>query len=104
VLISLHTKEEPATTGLTALPHPPYSPDSASSDFHLFGPLKDALQGYHFVDDVETLYHEELQCFSKKFHMTGIQHLMQRWKKCIDNEEDFVEKEFQLCKGRTHDM
>ena len=24
------------------LPHPPYSPDLAPSDFHLFGPLKDA--------------------------------------------------------------
>uniref|UniRef100_A0A4W6DJ95 Histone-lysine N-methyltransferase SETMAR n=1 Tax=Lates calcarifer TaxID=8187 RepID=A0A4W6DJ95_LATCA len=26
--------------GWELLPHPPYSPDLAPSDFHLFGPLK----------------------------------------------------------------
>jgi hypothetical protein len=31
-------------------PHPPYSPDLAPSDFHLFGPLKDALRGRRFAD------------------------------------------------------
>jgi histone-lysine N-methyltransferase SETMAR len=31
-------------------PHPPYSPDLASSDFYLFGYLKDRLQGQHFQD------------------------------------------------------
>jgi hypothetical protein len=33
--------------------HPPYSPDLTSSDFHLSGPLKDALPGRRFVDDDE---------------------------------------------------
>jgi histone-lysine N-methyltransferase SETMAR len=33
------------------LPHPPYSPDLAPPDFHLFGSLKDALRGNHFEDD-----------------------------------------------------
>ncbi|KAG8229468.1 hypothetical protein J437_LFUL008242 [Ladona fulva] len=39
-----------AKCGWTALPHPPYSPDLAPSDFHLFGPLKDGLRGEHFQD------------------------------------------------------
>jgi len=30
--------------------------------------------------------HEALQCFSKEFYMTSVQHLMQKWKKCADNE------------------
>jgi len=30
------------------LPHPPYSPDLASSDFHLFGTLKDVACGRKF--------------------------------------------------------
>jgi len=34
-----------AAKGWTVLPHPPYSPDLAPSDFHLFGPLKDYLRG-----------------------------------------------------------
>jgi histone-lysine N-methyltransferase SETMAR len=33
------------------LPHPPYSPDLAPSDCHLFGSLKRALQGRRFGSD-----------------------------------------------------
>ena len=33
--------------------HPPYSPDLAPSDFHLFGPLKDYLRGQRFKTDAE---------------------------------------------------
>jgi histone-lysine N-methyltransferase SETMAR len=35
------------------LEHPPYSPDLASSEFYLFGPLKDHLDGKYFADDEE---------------------------------------------------
>jgi hypothetical protein len=37
----------------SVLPHPPCSPDLAASDFYLFSPLKDALQGRRFEDDDE---------------------------------------------------
>jgi histone-lysine N-methyltransferase SETMAR len=30
------------------LPHPPYSPDLALSDFHVFGPIKEAMGGKSF--------------------------------------------------------
>jgi hypothetical protein len=33
------------------LEHPPYNPDLAPSDFHLFGPLKHHLSAEHFPDD-----------------------------------------------------
>ena len=33
------------------LPHPPYSPDLAPSDFHVFGPLKEAMGGKSFRSD-----------------------------------------------------
>jgi hypothetical protein len=36
-----------------ALPHPAYSPDLAPSDFHLFGPLIEALGGKRFTADDE---------------------------------------------------
>lgn len=48
---SLRTREHLKKLGWTTLPHPPYSPDLAPSDFHLFGPLKDGLRGRHFDDD-----------------------------------------------------
>ena len=48
---SLRTTECVAKFGWTVLPHPPYSPDLAPSDFHLFGPLKEALRGQRFPDN-----------------------------------------------------
>jgi histone-lysine N-methyltransferase SETMAR len=36
--------------GWTVLHHPPYSPDLAPSDFHLFGLLKGTLRGTMFED------------------------------------------------------
>ena len=37
----------------TVLPHPPYSPDLAPSDYHLFRSLAHYLEGRHFIDDDE---------------------------------------------------
>jgi histone-lysine N-methyltransferase SETMAR len=53
---SVQTQEAITKFGWTVLPHPPYSPDLAQSDFHLFGPLKDALHGTGFEDD-ESMIH-----------------------------------------------
>uniref|UniRef100_A0A8R1E6Y2 Histone-lysine N-methyltransferase SETMAR n=1 Tax=Caenorhabditis japonica TaxID=281687 RepID=A0A8R1E6Y2_CAEJA len=35
---------------IEVLPHPPYSPDLAPTDFHLFHPLQDNLRGKMFDD------------------------------------------------------
>jgi histone-lysine N-methyltransferase SETMAR len=40
---ALLTRECTAKFGWTVLPHPPYSPDLALSDFHLFGSMKGGL-------------------------------------------------------------
>jgi hypothetical protein len=37
------------------LPHPPYSPDLAPSDFFLFPNLKKQLKGIHFDSDEEVI-------------------------------------------------
>jgi len=34
----------------------PYSPDRNSSNYHLFGPLKDALRGSRFATDEEVVH------------------------------------------------
>ena len=39
--------------GWELLPHPPYSPDLAPSDFHLFGPMKEFTRGTKFESDNE---------------------------------------------------
>ena len=45
---SLKNLEHIVNLGWNVVPHPPYSPDLAPSDFHLFGPMKDGLRGQHF--------------------------------------------------------
>ena len=48
---SLKTVEHIANLGWTVLPHPPYSPDLAPFDFHLFGPMKVGLRAQHFTSN-----------------------------------------------------
>jgi hypothetical protein len=44
------------------IPHPSYSPNLVPSDFHVFGPLKDALSETQFQDDeVRSAVHEWLR-------------------------------------------
>jgi histone-lysine N-methyltransferase SETMAR len=45
------------------LPHPPYSPDLAPSDFHVFGTLKEAMgcKSFRSDEEVQQAVHEWLQ-------------------------------------------
>lgn len=68
------------------LPHPPYSPDLAPSDFHLFGPMKEFLRGKRFEnnEDVKATVQVWLRRQGKEFFAEGIKKLVQRWEKCIN--------------------
>ena len=74
------------------LPHPPYSPDLAPSDFHLFGPLNDALRGTSFEDDrsmihaVRTWLREQ----ETSWYREGMHALVSRWRKAIDVHGDYL--------------
>jgi histone-lysine N-methyltransferase SETMAR len=48
-----HTIERFRQLNFEVLKYPPYSPDMAPSDSHLFGPRTDALTGLHFASDKE---------------------------------------------------
>ena len=64
-VLLLHDNAPPHTAAYTVgtlralkfevLKHPPYSPDLAPSDFHLFGAVKEQLLGQKFVDDNEVM-------------------------------------------------
>ena len=41
--------------GFELVPYPPYSPDLAPSDFHLFPQMKKALAGLHFASDDDVI-------------------------------------------------
>ncbi|UYV82375.1 hypothetical protein LAZ67_21001863 [Cordylochernes scorpioides] len=80
-------------SGFELLPHAPYSPDLAPSDFHLFPHLKKSLSGIHFRSDEEvidavTSFFESLET---SFFLGGIKALEHRWKKGIDLKGDYVE-------------
>ncbi|PNF23675.1 Mariner Mos1 transposase [Cryptotermes secundus] len=91
---SLVTTPHIAKFGWTVLPYPPYSPDLAPSDFHLFGPMKDGLCGQHFPDNdaVIAAVRKWLASAGADFYGHGIQALVHHWQKCITNGGDYVEK------------
>jgi histone-lysine N-methyltransferase SETMAR len=91
---AIHTVQTSVKLGFEVLDHPAYSPDLTSSDYHLFGPLKDALRGCHLTseEEVKEAMHEWLPAQSKTFLSVGIQKLVQCWNKCIEKHGNYVEK------------
>ena len=80
--------------GYELLPHPPYSPDLAPSDCHLFPRLKKHLRGRRFDDDGELTAAVEgwLGDQDVDFYRSGINDWKTRWDKCVELEGDYVEK------------
>jgi len=81
------------------LDHPLYSPDLAPSNFHLFLHLKKHLTGKKFDDDDDDdddEVQEEVVMWFKglaaDFYDSGIQKLVPRLNKCLDNAGNYVEK------------
>ena len=70
------------------------SPDPAPSDFHLFGPLKNALRGRRFAadDEVKEAVRDWLRSQPQTFFSNGIKKLTDRWAKCIEKKGDYIEK------------
>jgi histone-lysine N-methyltransferase SETMAR len=80
LLKSFITTAQEAITklGRTVLPHPPYSPDLAPSDLHLFGSLKDAIRGKWFGSNDEVIegVKKWLQVQDSDWRKTGIHALV----------------------------
>jgi hypothetical protein len=73
------------------LKQPPYCPDLAPSDFHLFEPVKEYLQGQKFADDeVMEVVQIWLKAMPKSFFLDSIHKLVDRWTKCVAKEGDYV--------------
>ena len=89
-----HTMDTICALKFEVLKHPPYSPDLAPSDFHLFGPMKEHLQDQKFADDKEVMEAVQswLKVTPKSFFLKGIRKLVNRWTKCVVKQGDYVEK------------
>ena len=91
---AFRTQEAISDLGFTVCRHPPYSPDLAPSDFHLFGFLKKKLRGVRFESemDVETEVRKILNSCDSEFFRTAFDELVKRWQKCIDVNGFYIEK------------
>ena len=99
----LHDNARPHTAKLTRLklvslgweilPHPPYSPDLAPSDYHLFRALQGHLNGKRF-DEEEDLKAELETFFNSQplsFFERGIHSLPERWRAVIESDGAYFE-------------
>lgn len=90
--VSLSTRQKLLELGWDVLPHPPYSPDIAPSDYHLFRSLQNALNGKSF-DSLDTLKHYLDQFFldkPEKFWKDGIFKLPERWRKIVKQSGKYI--------------
>ena len=92
---SIKTRKTVTSFKWTTLPHPPYSPDLAPSDYHLFNPVKEGLRNKHYACDkeVKTAVMKLLKERSTEFHEAGVHALIWRLNIAIERKSDNVEKE-----------
>ena len=83
---SLITRQKLLELGWDVLPHPPYSPDLAPSDYFLFRSLQNSLNDKNFNndDDIKSYLIQFFANKNHKFYERGIMMLPERWQKVID--------------------
>lgn len=75
------------------LPHLPYSPDLAPSDYHLFRSIAHGLAGLHLAnfEQVQNWLDEWFRSKDTSFYRRGIHVLPERWQKCVASEGRYFE-------------
>ncbi|CAK9820139.1 Histone-lysine N-methyltransferase SETMAR [Anthophora quadrimaculata] len=101
-VILLHDNARPHTArvtqkkilelGWSVLPHLPYSPDLAPTDYHLFCSLQNFLNGktVNSEEQVRQAVENFFQYKSTTFYKKGIDKLPGRWEKVIDNSGEYI--------------
>uniref|UniRef100_A0A670ZEW1 Histone-lysine N-methyltransferase SETMAR n=1 Tax=Pseudonaja textilis TaxID=8673 RepID=A0A670ZEW1_PSETE len=103
-ILFLHVNARPHTANRTRevlnafkweiFPHPPYSPDLALSDYHLFLRMKTWLGTQRFYDNAELWagVTDWLKSQAAEFYDNGITKLVHRYDKCFNLFGEYVEK------------
>ena len=75
-------------TGWEVLPHPPYRPDLAPSDYHLFRSMQNALSGIQFdsLEEVKNWVDSFLARKPAQFYRDRIHKLPELWRKAIASD------------------
>ena len=76
------------------LPHPPYSPDVAPSDYHLFRSMAHGLADQHFrsYEEVKNWIDSRIASKDDQFFRRGIRTLPERWEKVASDGQYFESK------------
>ena len=79
--------------GWEILPHPPYSPDLAPTDYHLFYHLQNSLRDKKFTKDEDLKKHvnQFFESLDLSFFQKGIQVLPEKWRNVIDSYGDYFD-------------
>jgi len=73
--------------------YPPYSPDLAPSDYHLFPNVKTWLATQRFDDaELQAGVNEWFKTQAAKFYDNGINKLVQHYDKCLNLNGEYVKK------------
>ena len=89
---SLVTRKKLLKLGWEVMPQPPYSPDLAPFDFHLFCSLQNHFNG-KTLDSNEAVKNELVQFFASEdqtFCESGIMKLTERWQKFIEENGQYI--------------
>jgi len=94
VHVSRQTTAKLEEFGWDIFGHPPYSPDLAPSDYHMFPALKKHLGRQKFASDEEVVEAVDkwLKEVAGEWYNTGITKLVDRMKKVTERQGDYVEK------------
>lgn len=90
--IAKSTRKKLLKLGWITIPHPPYSPDLAPTDYHLFHSLANYLREKKFNDEtdikieIDTFFNQK----SKDFYERGILSLPERWQQVIDTDGAYI--------------
>jgi transposase len=78
--------------------HPPYSPDLAPSDYHLFSKMKVWLGTQHFCSNKELMdgVNNWLNTLAALFFDEGLQKLVSRYDKCLNVDGNYGDV-MQIC-------
>lgn len=84
--------DEAMKCGFEILPHPPYSPDLAPSDYYLFRNLKKDKRGNRFAteDELKNWTTNWLAEKDEAFFRKGIRMLKDRWQRCIEQRGEYL--------------
>ncbi|GBP55469.1 Mariner Mos1 transposase [Eumeta japonica] len=75
------------------LPHPPYSPDIAPSDYHLFQSMAHVVSEQRFTsyEDTKNWIDSWIPSKDKEFFRLGIRKLLERWKKVVASDGQYFD-------------